>query len=77
MEGNFGVGEFILLAEENLANSFHSQNKIYNTSVKHQFLDIGSCNQLSMKHKWCILKQTHSFAGNILKRRTLANRDKL
>ena len=78
MEGNFGVGEFILLVEENLANSLHSQNKIIIIcSVKHQFSDIGLCNQLLMKHKRCILKQTRSFAGNILKSRTLANRDKL
>ena len=45
--------------------------------VKYQFSDIGSSNQLSMKHKWCIFKQTRSFAGNILERRTLASRDKL
>ena len=46
-------------------------------SIKCQFSDIGWSNQLSMKHKRCIFKQTHLFAGNILERRTLANRDKL
>ena len=56
-------------ANENAFNAHHS--------IKYLFLDIGSCNQLSMKHKWCILKQTHSFAGNIPKRRTFADRDKL
>ena len=45
--------------------------------VKYQFLDIGWSNQLSTKHKRCIFKQTRLFAGNILERRTLANRDKL
>ena len=46
-------------------------------SVKYQFSDIGSSNQLSTKHKRCIFKQTRLFAGNIPERRTLANRDKL
>ena len=35
------------------------------------------CNQLSIKHKWSIFKQTHSFVGNNLERRILANRSKL
>ena len=35
------------------------------------------CNQLSIKHKPSIFKQTHSFAGNNLERRILANRGKL
>ena len=46
-------------------------------SVRHQLSDIGSCNQLSTKHKRRIFKQTRPFAGNILERRTLANRDEL
>ena len=46
-------------------------------SVKYQLLNIVLCNQLSMKHKSCIFKQTRSFVGNILERRTLANTDKL
>ena len=55
----------------------HSQIYKGTFSIKHQFSDIRSCNQLSTKHKRCMFKQTHPFVGNILERRTLANRDEL
>ena len=42
------------------------------SNVKYQLSDIRSCNQLSMKYKRCIFKQTCSFAGNILERIALA-----
>ena len=42
-----------------------------------QLSDIRSCNQLSMKHKRCIFKQTCSFVGNILERIALAYRNEL
>ena len=60
----------IYIGEENLVNYIPF-------SVKYQFSDIGWSNQLSTKHKRCIFKQTRSFAGNILERRTHANKDKL
>ena len=42
----------------------------FKPSIKYQFSDIRWSNQLSTKHKRCIFKQTRSFAGNILERRT-------
>ena len=47
------------------------------SNVKYQLSDIGLCNQLSTKHKRCIFKQSCSFAGNILERIALANRNAL
>ena len=38
---------------------------VANSYSVHQFLDIDSHKQLSMKHKRCIFKQTHSLVPNL------------